>query len=124
MEINTTSDKPIFIQIAEGIEDSILLGIFLEETQIPSTTEISVKYKINPGTALKGISILVEEGTLYKKRGVGMFVAEGAILRLRLKRKEAFYSSYISALITEAKRLHITELEIQKMIESGFNYEK
>ena len=78
MQINFDSDKPIFIQIAEGIEDAILTGAFEEESQIPSITEFSVTYKINPATALKGINILVDSGIIYKKRGVGMFVEKGA----------------------------------------------
>ena len=78
MELDFNGEKPIFQQIAEGLEDGILLGAFPEEGQIPSITEFSVLYKINPATALKGINLLVEEGVVYKKRGVGMFVAQGA----------------------------------------------
>jgi DNA-binding transcriptional regulator YhcF (GntR family) len=118
--INFESERPIFIQIAEGIEDAILSGAFLEETQVPSITEISVNYKINPATALKGINILVESGILYKKRGLGMFVAEGAVEKLRGKRKEQFYDNYINNLVAEAKRLQLTELDIKIMIERGF----
>ena len=53
MKIDFEDERPIFLQIAEQIEDGILSGAFQEETQIPSTTEISVNYKINPATALK-----------------------------------------------------------------------
>ena len=66
MTINFDSDVPIYIQIAEGIEDAILSGAFPEETQIPSTTEISVGYKINPATVLKGVTLLVDGGILYR----------------------------------------------------------
>lgn len=90
MELDFNGEKPIFQQIAEGLEDGILSGAFPEEGQIPSITEFSVLYKINPATALKGINLLVEEGVVYKKRGVGMFVAQGAAERLRVKRKEGF----------------------------------
>ena len=120
MLINTNSDKSLFLQIIEGIEDAILSGIFIEESQIPSTTEISIRYKINPGTAQKGISKLVDDGIIYKKRGLGMFVARGAADRLYLKRKDDFFENYISAMIAEAKRLKINEAEVKKMIESGF----
>lgn len=121
MQIKTDSEKPIFIQIAEGIEDAILSGAFEEEKQIPSITEFSVTYKINPATALKGINILVDAGLLYKKRGLGMFVSDGAVKELQKKRKEQFYTNYIAALIAEAKRLSITESEIKSMIESGYH---
>ncbi|MGN0558743.1 MAG: GntR family transcriptional regulator [Acutalibacteraceae bacterium] len=124
MKINFESEKPIFIQVAEVIEDAILSGTFEEETQIPSTTEFSVSYKINPATALKGINILVDKGLVYKKRGVGMFVCEGACDKLRLERKQAFYENFIKSVITEAKRLKISTEEIKSMIERGYENEQ
>lgn len=120
MKLDLDQEKPIFIQIAEGIEDGILTGAFPEESQIPSITEFSVNYKINPATALKGINLLVDEGIIFKKRGVGMFVTKGAISQLQKKRQDQFYDNYISRLIDEAKRLNITSDEIIAMIERGF----
>lgn len=121
MQINTSSDKPIFLQIAEGLEDAILSGVFAEESQIPSITEFSVNYKINPATALKGINMLTDAGIVYKKRGLGMFVKSGAVEKLKDKRKQSFYENFIAGLIAEAKRLQITKAEIQAMIEGGFD---
>ena len=121
MNINPGQDKPIFIQIAEGIEDGILTGAFPEESQIPSITEFSVNYKINPATALKGINLLVDDNIIYKKRGVGMFVAEGAVQKLRKKRQDQFYTNYISSLIDEARRLGISSEDVIAMIERGFS---
>jgi DNA-binding transcriptional regulator YhcF (GntR family) len=121
VNINPGQDKPIFIQIAEGIEDGILTGAFPEESQIPSITEFSVNYKINPATALKGINLLVDENIIYKKRGVGMFVAEGAVQKLRKKRQDQFYTNYISSLIDEARRLGISSEDVIAMIERGFS---
>jgi len=120
MKIELDQEKPIFIQIAEGIEDGILTGVFPEEGQIPSITEFSVNYKINPATALKGINLLVDEGIIFKKRGVGMFVAKNAVEKLRSKRQDQFYDNFISRLIDEAKRLGITSDEVIAMIERGF----
>ncbi len=120
MKLNLDQEKPIFIQIAEGIEDGILTGAFLEESQIPSITEFSVNYKINPATALKGINLLVDEAVIFKKRGVGMFVAQGAVSKLKRKRQDQFYDNYVSRLVEEAKRLGITSDEIIAMIERGF----
>lgn len=123
MIINAEIDKPIFQQIKEGIEDAILSGAFPEESQIPSITEISVNYKINPATALKGINLLVENNIVYKKRGVGMFVCEGAVNKLMENRKNDFYDKFVSSLILEAKRLKISENDIKNMIERGFKDE-
>lgn len=121
MKINFEDERPIFLQIAQQIEDGILSGAFPEETQIPSTTEISVNYKINPATALKGINLLVDEGIVYKKRGLGMFVSQGAVKTLRVKRKEEFFVNYITRLTGEAKKIGLTREEIVSMVERGFN---
>ena len=120
MQVNFEDERPIFLQIAEQIEDAVLSGAFPEETQIPSTTEFSISFKINPATALKGINILVDSGIVYKKRGIGMFVATGAVEILLEKRKNEFFDKYISKLATEAKRLNLSKNDIIAMIERGF----
>lgn len=123
MNINADIDKPIFQQIREGIEDAIISGAFPEGSQIPSITEISVNYKINPATALKGVNLLVEENIVYKKRGVGMFVCDGAVNKLMENRRNEFYDKYVSSLISEAKKLKLSEQNIKQMIERGFGSE-
>ena len=119
MKLDFNNDVPIYIQIAKAIEENILKGVFEEETVIPSTTEISVKYKINPATVAKGFNLLVDEGFIYKRRGVGMFVVTGSKENLIRKRKENFYNNYIRALIEEAKKLDISSSDIIKMIQGG-----
>lgn len=119
MLLDFNNEKPIYIQLAEWIEDAILTEAFEEETQIPSTTEISVKYKINPATALKGFNLLVSCGIVYKKRGVGMFVKEGAKDMIKNMRKKDFYDSYIKSLVSEASKLDISKDEIINMIRKG-----
>ncbi len=124
MIINPGSEKPIFIQIAEQLEDSIFLGIFPEETKIPSTNEISALLNINPHTVLKGMNMLVDEEIIYKKRGLGMFVKQGAMETIRKKRQSQFYSQYIAALIEEANKLHMSKEEILALIERGYEDER
>ena len=121
--INFTGDRPIFLQGSESIEDGILSGVYPEESQIPSTTEIAASCRINPATALKGISLLVEEGIIYKKRGLGMFVVSGAKGKIREKRKREFYEKYVVQLIDEAKKLGFSEAEITYLIRRGFEGE-
>lgn len=124
MRLDFNSEKPIYLQLAETIEDDILKGIFEENTQVPSTTEISVTFKINPATAGKGIHLLVNEGILYKKRGIGMFVSSDAKNKILQKRKENFYNDYIIRLLNEAEKLNISNNEIIKMIERGMDNDK
>lgn len=120
MNIDTSSDKPIFIQIAKQLEDSIFTGIFPEETKIPSTNEISALFNINPHTVLKGMNMLVEHSIIYKKRGLGMYVKEGAVEKIKAKRQDQFYSQYIESLISEAKKLGMTKNQIITMIERRY----
>ena len=101
-------EKSIYLQIKEMIERDILRDILLEEERVPSTNELAKLYAINPATAAKGINLLVEEGILYKKRGIGMFVAEGAKAAIMKKRKEHFFDDYIKGLLSEAASLGIS----------------
>lgn len=119
MNLNLDGEKPIYVQMAEWIEENILSGTFPEESQIPSTTDISAQYKINPATALKGVNILVDKGIIYKKRGLGMFVCMGAEEKLRRERKQEFFEKFVKTLLGEAEKLNITKKEIVDMIEKG-----
>lgn len=119
MRLNFASDKPIYLQLAEAIEDDILKGIFEENGQVASTTELAVSLRINPATAGKGLNLLVGEGILFKKRGVGMFVAVGAREMILQKRKETFYQDYVMKLLDEARKINIPIEEVIAMIERG-----
>ena len=121
MNINTNIEKPIFIQIAEQLEDSIFTGIYPEETKIPSTNEFSTLLNINPHTVLKGMNLLVDDEIIYKKRGLGMFVKEGAVEKIRQKRQGQFYDQFIATLIEEANKLNMTKNEIITLIERGYD---
>lgn len=111
--------RPIFMQIAERIEDDIIEGTILEESQAPSTTQIAAFYRINPATAAKGVNLLVDEGILYKKRGIGMFVATGARDIAVNKRKTQFYEQYVVTMLREAQRLGITSAQLEELIRKG-----
>lgn len=109
-------DKPIYIQIREKIEDQIINNQLKEGDQAPSTNQLVNFYKINHVTVSKGINQLVDDGILYKKRGIGMFVAEGAREKLVSKRKESFVEDYVVSLLHEAEKLGISEREIIEYI--------
>ena len=114
-----TQEKSIYIQIKEMIENDILRDILLEEERVPSTNELAKLYSINPATSAKGINLLAAEGILQKKRGIGMFVAQGAREKITAKRKKNFYDDYIKSLLAEAGSLGITKRELIEMIESS-----
>ena len=108
--------RPIFVQIAEQIENDIISGALPEETQVPSTNEFASFYRINPATAGKGVNLLVDAGVLYKKRGIGMFVAEGARAAIVATRRDHFQSEYVRPLVAEAAKLGITQAQLADMI--------
>ena len=119
MENLIDENRPIFVQIAERIENDIIAGELPEETQVPSTNQFASFYQINPATAAKGVNLLVDQGILYKKRGLGMYVAPGAQARLLEKRREQFYEQYVVSMIREAEKLGITQEQLADMIQRG-----
>jgi DNA-binding transcriptional regulator YhcF (GntR family) len=108
--------RPIFLQIAEAIENDILSGALAEESQVASTNEFAAYYRINPATAGKGVNLLVDDGILYKKRGIGMFVTAGSRDRLIAKRREQFDSEFVLPLIAEATKLGLSRSQLIDMI--------
>ena len=114
-----TQEKSIYLQIAEMIETDILRDILLEEERVPSTNERAKLYAINPATAAKGVNILVDEGVLYKKRGIGMFVSAGAKEAILSRRKNEFYDNYVKKLLEEAASIGLGKEEVIQLIQSG-----
>src|SRR2546423_10612341 len=116
MEYLIEDDRPIFLQIAERIENDIIDGTLSEEAQVPSTNQFASFYRINPATAAKGVNLLVDQGILYKKRGLGMYVALGARARLLEKRREQLYEPNLVNMIWEAGNLGLTAEHVKEMI--------
>ena len=106
----------IYLQIARMLEDDILRGVYREEEQVPSTNELARGYNINPATAAKGINLLVNDGILYKRRGIGMFVSKGANETVKKKRRAAFYDGYVKPMVKEGASLELTGEELVDMI--------
>lgn len=115
---------PIFARIAEGIKDAILSGELKEGEQLTSTTKISKEYEINIATVNKGVNVLVAEGIVFKKRGIGMFVAEGAVDKLIEERRKTFKERYIVSIFEEAKRLRYSVEDLQQMVAEVYKPEK
>lgn len=108
--------RPIFVQIAEQIEGQIVDGTMPEEAQVPSINELAAFHRINPATALKGVNVLVDAGILYKRRGVGMFVAPGAREALLQRKRDSFRTTFVRPLVTEATKLAISPAQLADMI--------
>jgi DNA-binding transcriptional regulator YhcF (GntR family) len=107
---------PLFLQIAQRLSSDIIEGTLAEGSRVPSTNEFAAFYRINPATAAKGINILVDDGVLEKRRGIGMFVVVGARERLIQLRRKEFAEQFIDPLLVEARRLGITTEELVDLI--------
>lgn len=101
-------DQPIYRQIAAQIRAEIVGGALRSDDQVMSTNQYAAFHRINPATVAKAFQELTDEGLLYKRRGVGMFVAEGAPERLRAERREQFAGQFLAPVVEEADRLGLT----------------
>ena len=116
MNYTFKDDSPIFQQLARALEDDIFLGTYEEGKAIPSTTELSVSLHINPATVLKAMNLLVDMAQIEKRRGIGMFVKDGAKERIKDRRKKEFKDKFLSPMLEEAKRLGMDRKEIAFLI--------
>ncbi|CEG26516.1 GntR family transcriptional regulator [Bacillus sp. B-jedd] len=117
--LNADSMKPIYVQIAEWIESEIISGNLPEDEKVYSQYQLADMYTINPATAAKGLNLLADENILYKKRGLGMFVATGARDAIIEKRKSETLKGLVRELLIEASRLNISKTELIGMIETA-----
>ncbi|WP_083584402.1 GntR family transcriptional regulator [Bacillus weihaiensis] len=117
MNLNGDATKPIYIQIAEWLETEILKGNHQPDEKMYSQYQLAEMFTINPATAAKGLSLLVEDGILYKRRGLGMFVSHNAEKILLTKRKEQTLVKLIEDVVQEANRLRVSEEELIKLIQ-------
>ena len=117
---NLAESLPIYVRIVKGVKDAIVDKKIKEEEQLASTTYLSKEYKINIATVNKAINILVDEGLVYKKRGIGMFIKKGAYSKLIEERRNAFKERYIIATLKEAKALNYTAEELQDLVKEAY----
>ncbi|MFI6868980.1 GntR family transcriptional regulator [Nocardia sp. NPDC050406] len=111
--------SPIYQQIADQIRTDVLHGTLAEDEQIMSTNQYAQMFRINPATAAKAFGELVAEGVIYKRRGVGMFVAPGAREALARQRRERFFAEVVDPMIAEATALGLPLTEVVAHIESA-----
>ena len=117
MILNTDSMKPLYVQIAEWLEAEILNENIKKEERIYSQYQLAEMFTINPATAAKGLNILADEAIVYKKRGLGMFVAPNAKAFILARRRGPVLGQMIKELVTEANRLDVSESELYRMIQ-------
>ena len=118
MILNNDDSKPIYVQIAEWLETEILSENFQVDEKVYSQYQLAEMFTINPATAGKGLTLLVEDEILYKRRGLGMFIADHARERILQKRKEQRLKKLVVDLVDEAERLGVGEAELVELIQN------
>ena len=111
---------PIYLQIKCEIEKAIIYGSLEEEEAVPSIRIMAKQYRLNPQTVSNAISELLNEGILFKKRGIGMFVEKGAQKRLKTKTYEEFIQADLHKMITKSRSLGISKKELLSLIENSY----
>ncbi|HJF31016.1 MAG TPA: GntR family transcriptional regulator [Sporosarcina psychrophila] len=110
--------KPIYVQIAEWIETEIIDGTLSPDEKVYSQYQLAELFNINPATAGKGLTLLLEAEVVYKRRGLGMFVIPDARSKLLAKRKEETLRRLIEELLNEATLLGVDDTHLLLMIEA------
>jgi GntR family transcriptional regulator len=109
--------SPIYRQIADRIKAEVMSEALKGDQQVMSTNQYAAFYRINPATAAKAFQHLVDEGVLYKKRGIGMFVSPDARDTLRARRRENFFADVVDPMVAEAQAIGIPLDEVIARIE-------
>jgi GntR family transcriptional regulator len=111
--------SPIYQQIADKIKNDILSGALQEGEQVMSTNQYASYYRINPATAAKGFHQLIDEGVLFKKRGIGMFVSPNARQTLRGERRDRFFADVVDPMVAEARIIGIPLADVLARIQQS-----
>ncbi len=112
---------PIYLQIKSEIEKAIIFGSLEEEEAVPSIRRMAKQYRLNPQTVSNAVGELLNEGILFKKRGIGMFVEKGAQKKLKAKTYDEFIEADLRKLTTKSKSLGISKIGLLKLIEESYD---
>ncbi len=111
MQFNTSS--PIYVQIAQYIQELIINTVWVEEERIPSVRDMAMELEVNPNTVIRTYAMLQEEGILENQRGIGYFTAKGAKALVLKKKRDHFITSELPNLFSSMRTLDVTFEEIE-----------
>ncbi len=113
MEFNST--KSIYVQIADYMCESIMMGKWKVNEKIISIRELAVELEVNPNTAMRAFDHLQTRGIIYNKRGIGYFVAEDAVSKVKSLLKDEFISDSLPSFFKSIFQLGISFDELSQM---------
>ncbi len=120
MELDFDNKTPIYLQITEMIRQSILSGDLAEGDAIPSVRQVSVEYGLNPQTVLNATQVLIQEGIIEKRRGLGMFVKKYALKQLRKSESENFRKERVPEFVQQGELLGLTADDLCELIKKNY----
>jgi len=119
MEPTWSDNQPIYRQLRDRVVAMILEDALKEGDPLPSVRSVAAEYQINPLTVLKGYQSLVDEGLVEKRRGLGMFVKEGARKSLMKNEREQFLRNEWPQILQRIQRLGLDLMELAREAEKG-----
>ena len=120
MAVKFEQNIPIYLQIAQMIRESVISGDLAEGEQIPSVRKFAVEQGLNPQTVLNASQLLVNDGILEKRRGLGLFVTEGAKANLLAHEIEHYKMQQVPALTSRGKLLGLAQSEVVKLVKENY----
>ena len=112
MDLEWNDSQPIYRQLRDRVVDMILDGVLKEGDPLPSVRNVASEYRVNPLTVLKGYQQLVDEQLVEKKRGLGMFIKDGARKLLLQGERKKFLAEDWPRICATMQRLGLTAEEL------------
>ncbi len=113
MDPKWDDNQPIYRQLRDRVVAMILEGVLKDGDALPSVRNVAAEYRLNPLTVLKGYQELVDENLVEKKRGLGMFVTDGARTALLADERRRFLEKEWPNVIDRIRRL---DLDVDELL--------
>lgn len=113
MQINWNDKEPIYLQLRDRLVELILDEVLQEGEALPSVRQVASEQRINPITVSKAFQMMVDEGLVEKRRGLGMYVVTGARTKLRNDEKQKFLQTEWPAIVERIARL---DLDVDQLV--------
>ena len=108
------NSKAIYLQIADRIGDSILSGEYSAGERLPSVREYAGLVQVNPNTVMRSYELLADDGVIFNKRGVGYFVSDDAVAKVKVQRSAYVLDGELQGIFSQLKLLGITPAELNE----------
>ncbi|KFN44656.1 GntR family transcriptional regulator [Arenimonas oryziterrae] len=119
MSIAWSDNSPIYRQLKERVVGMMLDGVLKPGDALPSVRQIAAEYQLNPITVSRAYQELADEALVEKRRGLGMYVTEGAPVKLLASERERFLSDEWPAMVERIRRLGLNMEQLLKAANDG-----